>query len=193
MAILGLFASPTQAKEDQDWHGLASAAASDVTQQPLNAKLLNRYGYYQYRAGVTDEAFNAYQRSLAIEPSYAVAWNNLGVLYLANEQYSEAQEAFEQALRHDEDYARAQFNLAVANFRQGSYYRALRLYLSVRRSNPEYVESRSDEEMAQDEFERALRESPNDPVLRAVQRRLERENRAQDRRNAHSPFPGHYD
>ncbi|PYM80104.1 MAG: hypothetical protein DME09_20125 [Candidatus Rokuibacteriota bacterium] len=58
-----------------------------------------------------EDAVEAYQRVVAVEPSYAAAWNNLGLLHHRMGQYTEAQEAYEAALRAQPTCAEAAYNL----------------------------------------------------------------------------------
>jgi tetratricopeptide (TPR) repeat protein len=58
-----------------------------------------------------DEAVEAYRRVVAIDPGYAAAWNNLGLLHHRLGQYGEARTAYESALRADGQCAEAAYNL----------------------------------------------------------------------------------
>ncbi len=157
---------------DRDWPTLARNAARGLTAS-TDPLAWNRYGYYQYRAGVTTEAFRAYRRSLALRPGFAVAWNNLGALHLSLEEYEEAERCFYRASQLDAGYSKARFNLAVSIFRQGRYYEALRTYLRLRDDDPAYAGRRGDWQKAERELRRALDDDPDDPVLREAERRLE--------------------
>ena len=44
------------------------------------------------------EALYRWQRAVEIDPSYAAAWNNLGVAYEHEGRFDEAREAYEKAL-----------------------------------------------------------------------------------------------
>lgn len=70
------------------------------------------------------EAIAAYRRSVALDPSYAKAWNNLGVDLDLDNQTQEALAAFRRATRLRPDYALAWFNLGACCLGSGAFAEA---------------------------------------------------------------------
>src|SRR5439155_113300 len=58
-----------------------------------------------------DDAIDAYRRVVAIDPTYAAAWNNLGLLLHRMGRYDEARASYDRALGEVEDCAEAAYNL----------------------------------------------------------------------------------
>jgi tetratricopeptide (TPR) repeat protein len=61
-----------------------------------------------------DEAGRETEIVLRIDQNNAVAWNSLGVIFLAKEQTKDAVEAFKRALSLNPDYDEAKTNLDLA-------------------------------------------------------------------------------
>ena len=66
-----------------------------------------------------DEANEAYRRVVAIDPTYAAAWNNLGLLLHRVGQYVEARGAYEAALKHDPRCCESAYNLGSLDEAEG--------------------------------------------------------------------------
>jgi tetratricopeptide (TPR) repeat protein len=58
-----------------------------------------------------EDAVDAYRRVVAIDPTYAAAWNNLGLLLHRLGQYDEARRAYATALSEDGSLCEAAYNL----------------------------------------------------------------------------------
>ena len=58
-----------------------------------------------------EDAIDAYRRVVAIDPGYAAAWNNRGLLHHRLGQYGEARTAYESALRADPRCCESAYNL----------------------------------------------------------------------------------
>jgi tetratricopeptide (TPR) repeat protein len=58
-----------------------------------------------------EEAIDAYRRVVALDPTYAAAWNNLGLLLHRMGHYDEARRAYHAALEQDAQCAEAAYNL----------------------------------------------------------------------------------
>ena len=88
-----------------------------------------------------EDAIEAYQRVVAVEPSYAAAWNNLGLLHHRMGQYTEAQEAYEAALRAQPTCAEAAYNLGSLNEDTGNVEEAIRCYRRALDISPDYADA----------------------------------------------------
>lgn len=69
--------------------------------------------------GKTEEAIRAYQESITQSPSIAVAWNNLGELYMRQQQYADAVSSFERAGDLEPQDPRPPYNAGVAYQKNG--------------------------------------------------------------------------
>jgi tetratricopeptide (TPR) repeat protein len=87
------------------------------------------------------EAIEAYQRVVAVDPGYAAAWNNLGLLHHRMGQYGEAQDAYEAALRADPACAEAAYNLGSLFEDLGELPASARAYQSALAIAPEYADA----------------------------------------------------
>ncbi|MDY6864550.1 MAG: tetratricopeptide repeat protein, partial [Halobacteriota archaeon] len=66
-----------------------------------------------YYAGDFENAEKEYGKAIRIDPDYAAAHNNLGVLFKDLKRYEEAEKEYGKAIRIDPDYAAAHNNLGV--------------------------------------------------------------------------------
>ncbi len=64
------------------------------------------------RDGFLDRAEGLYREILEIDPDYAFAANNLGVIYLTRRETASARESFERAIELKADYVDPYYNLA---------------------------------------------------------------------------------
>ncbi len=67
-----------------------------LDKNPRNLSIHNNIAYSYYLAGSWIEAEKHYQKAISLDSSYALAWKNLGLLYIRQQRYSEALAAFEQ-------------------------------------------------------------------------------------------------
>ncbi len=105
---------------DLDAGGLEQAAAATLTTglvRPLAPPAEQAETWFE-RASEWDgdparweEAIDAYRRVVGIDPSYAAAWNNLGLLLHRMGKHDEAHAAYAAALQHDAGCAEAAYNL----------------------------------------------------------------------------------
>jgi tetratricopeptide (TPR) repeat protein len=88
-----------------------------------------------------EEAIDAYRRVVAIDPTYAAAWNNLGLLLHRMGQYDEAQEAYATAVRQDERCCQAAYNLGSLHEDRGDVEMAIRQYRLALELAPDYADA----------------------------------------------------
>ncbi|SDB44699.1 Tfp pilus assembly protein PilF [Desulfonatronum thiosulfatophilum] len=89
-------------------------------------------GFTHFSLGHWGDAAAAFQKAVALDPAYAEAWNNLGLAYLADDNYKSAEAAFTSALgvptyRTPEIAA---LNLAMLHMEQGDSAKA-RQYIDL--------------------------------------------------------------
>ncbi|HEU5196770.1 MAG TPA: tetratricopeptide repeat protein, partial [Methylomirabilota bacterium] len=75
-----------------------------------------------------DDAIDAYRRVVAIDPTYAAAWNNLGLLLHRMGRYDEARDSYEAALAQDATCCEAVYNLGSLAEDRGELDEAVRCY-----------------------------------------------------------------
>jgi len=103
----------------------AVAAAQALGQaQPNYARVHNRMGTELLKTGKLADAVTEFKEALKADPTYAGAYNNLGVTY---ERLGEgdAQAQFERAIQLRSDFAHAHFNLARILMNKGHVERAV--------------------------------------------------------------------
>lgn len=86
--------------------------------------------------GDVDEAIRKYEAIVRIAPGVAVAYNNLGALYLRHGEFPEAKGALQQALKIDRNLTSATALLGIATFETADYSHAKPLLESALRANP---------------------------------------------------------
>jgi len=88
-----------------------------------------------------DEAVDAYRRVVAIDPTYAAAWNNLGLLLHRMGHYDEAASAYRTALEQDDNCCQAAYNLGSLCEDRGEGDLAIRHYRMALELAPDYADA----------------------------------------------------
>jgi tetratricopeptide (TPR) repeat protein len=88
-----------------------------------------------------DDAIDAYRRVVAIDPTYAAAWNNLGLLLHRMGRYDDARVAYDRALREAADCAEAAYNLGSLNEDSGDVDGAIGCYRRALDVSPDYADA----------------------------------------------------
>jgi tetratricopeptide (TPR) repeat protein len=88
-----------------------------------------------------DDAVDAYRRVVAIDPTYAAAWNNLGLLLHRMGRYDDARVAYDRALREAADCAEAAYNLGSLNEDTGDVDNAISCYRHALDVSPNYADA----------------------------------------------------
>src|ERR1041385_2238156 len=106
-----------------------------LQRQPGNPELWNERGVCLHQAGRREQARSSYRRAVDVDPSYALAWNNLGVA-AAGEAGGDSIEAFHSALKARPDFTGARLNLALLHLQRGELKPALEAYRAVLAERP---------------------------------------------------------
>ena len=93
------------------------------------------------QTGAIPEAIKAYESAVALDPTSAGAWLNLGTIFFNARQFSKAEGHYRKALEADPKYALAHFNIANLYDERGDYERALRHYQEAVRLHPSYADA----------------------------------------------------
>ena len=98
-------------------------------------------GLESEQTGAVQDAIKAYESAVALDPSSAGAWLNLGTIFFNARQFSKAESHYRKALEADPKYALAHFNIANLYDERGDYDRALRHYQESVRLHPGYADA----------------------------------------------------
>jgi tetratricopeptide (TPR) repeat protein len=88
-----------------------------------------------------DDAIDAYRRVVVIDPTYAAAWNNLGLLLHRMGRYDEARVSYDKALTSMEQCAEAAYNLGSLNEDTGDISAAIDCYRRALEVSPDYADA----------------------------------------------------
>jgi tetratricopeptide (TPR) repeat protein len=88
-----------------------------------------------------EDAIVAYRRVVAIDPTYAAAWNNLGLLLHRMGRYDEAEGAYASALEQDPHCCEAAYNLGSLHEDRGAPEDAIFDYRRALELSPDYADA----------------------------------------------------
>jgi len=88
-----------------------------------------------------EDAIVAYRRVVAIDPTYAAAWNNLGLLLHRMGRYDEAESAYASALEQDPHCCEAAYNLGSLHEDRGAPEDAIFDYRRALELSPDYADA----------------------------------------------------
>jgi Tfp pilus assembly protein PilF len=92
---------------------LAGAATPAFADRRSDAKAQVEFGWDVALHGLWAEAANHWQKAVEIDPTYAAAWNNLGIAYEQQGQFNKARTAYEKAcqLEPNNNFIRQNYDL----------------------------------------------------------------------------------
>lgn len=82
---------------------LAAVAASAHADDRSDAKAQVEFGISVAQRDLWREAIYRWERAVGIDPTYAAAWNNLGIAYEHTGVFDQARDAYEKALNLEPD------------------------------------------------------------------------------------------
>ena len=133
-----------------DWGGLEAAATATLATglvRPLAPPVDQAETWFE-RASEWDgdpaqweDAIDAYRRVVSIDPTYAAAWNNLGLLLHRMGRYDEAGNAYLSALDHDPQCCEAAYNLGSLHEDRGEIEDAIGDYRKALDLSPDYADA----------------------------------------------------
>jgi Tfp pilus assembly protein PilF len=90
--------------------GVASPAFADRRE---DAKAQVEFGWDVAMKGLWNEAAYRWEKAVEVDPTYAAAWNNLGIAYEHQGKFDQARKAYEKALLIDpnNNYIRQNYEL----------------------------------------------------------------------------------
>ena len=111
-----------------------------VTETPeVTAKVWYDKGYTLYNMGKYEEAIQAYDKAIEIDPRYADAWNNKGAVLENMGKYDEAIQACDKAIEINPQFADAWNNKGFALENMGRYDEAMQAYDKVIEIDPQFA------------------------------------------------------
>ena len=102
-------------------------------------KIYFTLGHLYHAQGRIEEAEASLERTLALEPTHAQAYNNLGNVYLAKNDLQQAATAYQKALEVAPDFAEAHYNLGHLYAQQQAHAKAERQYQAALRADSTYA------------------------------------------------------
>lgn len=109
-------------------------------QAPLMPEAHYNLGYAYHQRGDLEHARQAYERAVALSPTYVRAQVNLGAVYREQGALDKAEAAFEQALVAEPGQVEALNNLGLIYAGRGQYPEAISLYQQALARAPEQAE-----------------------------------------------------
>jgi len=88
-----------------------------------------------------EDAVDAYRRVVSIDPTYAAAWNNLGLLLHRMGRHDEAGDAYLAALNQDPQCCEAAYNLGSLHEDRGAVDDAIADYRRALELSPDYADA----------------------------------------------------
>ena len=119
--------------------GLQIKAATETTRDPQK---LFAAGEAALRGGKLDESERSFRQVLAIDPSVAGAYANLGVIYMRRKQWTQALEMLHKAEKLAPELAGIRLNIGLAYYRQKNYRAAIEPFKSVVLQTPASYQAR---------------------------------------------------
>jgi tetratricopeptide (TPR) repeat protein len=116
--------------------GIAFAPDAGATPSRAQAEIHKKRGDEYARNRRLGRAEIEYKAALALDPSFALAHNELGNVYFAKGQFDLAVQHFRQALQHRKHYSTAQYNLAYALRKAGKLEEARGAYRAFLQASP---------------------------------------------------------
>jgi len=88
-----------------------------------------------------EDAVSAYRRVVSIDPTYAAAWNNLGLLLHRMGRYDEAEASYRSAREQDASCCEAVYNLGSLHEDRGQIDEAVADYRQALELSPDYADA----------------------------------------------------
>lgn len=115
--------------------------SSDSEEQEVNLKNLSKRLEWGKKKGSDpihgyNQAIQAYEEALKIDPDFAEAWNNKGYVLFSLQKYEEAIAAYDRALMIDPMFVEARYNKANALYKLKKFEQAIQVYDQVLKIRP---------------------------------------------------------
>lgn len=120
----------------------SSSRKKDQQAQKENAERWFQRGLELEQIGApVEQAIEAYETAVRLDPHSAGAWVNLGTIHFNARRFPKAEEYYSKAVAVDPKYALAHFNLANLYDEIGAYDKSLEHYRDAVSLNPQYADA----------------------------------------------------
>ena len=120
----------------------AEIAAKGVSIDPNNYFALINLGRTYQILGKTDQAIAEYEKALRLEPTRAIIWNDLAILYSRKGDLEHTEMYLKKAAKAWDDQPHIHYNLAVVMAGRGKLDEAEGEFLKAIRLHPGYIQAR---------------------------------------------------
>lgn len=107
-----------------------------IKKQP-SAERYTKMGFAELQMLHYDVAKHDFEKAIKLDPAYAVAYNDLGVILYVKKNYSKAIKRYQDAIRLEEETASFHSNLGTAYFARNEYDKASQQYLRAMEIEPD--------------------------------------------------------
>lgn len=136
VVIIGILAFPLFNRQADETDGSSVPSSAQTTDEPaptgspppteeITAEGQFRLGNQFYEAGQLDEAVEAYQKAIELDPEYQGAYANLGVTYYQQQEFTLAASQYEKALELNSEDGEVAYNLGALYLQQALMESAL--------------------------------------------------------------------
>jgi tetratricopeptide (TPR) repeat protein len=137
MTIAELEKTGDLARAAKDYDRAIACFQEAIRKDKKNAKLYNKLGLSQLKAGKTLEARSSFEKAVKRDSKYPDAINNLGATYFVQRNLGPAVRNFKKAVALDETRSSFHVNLGAAWFGQNKVERAIAEYTRALQLDPE--------------------------------------------------------
>lgn len=124
-----------------DWLGAVELLRKAGAEDSGDDELLFNLAFYESRAGQADAALGHYRSALKVNPKHVEANNNLGNLFLRQNDLTNAAARFSEAIRLNPKHPSAHNNLGIALARQNRPSEAIPEFEAAVNLRPDYLEA----------------------------------------------------
>jgi len=142
---LSVFYSYLTVKQNYYWREPLTFYKRTLEYAPDNAKMVNNLAHLYYDIGKKEEAIIMFKKAIEINPHFAEAYNNLGIIYYYDKNNSEEAIAlFKEAVENNPDFAGAYNNLGIVYKNIGKIEEAIASHKKAIEINPDYATAHYD-------------------------------------------------
>lgn len=109
---------------NKDGSSKVAAANKELSELQRQARIYRVQGLQQQDMGNLDAAMSFYQKAIELDPSYSVAYNDLGIIYEAKGMADRAEDSYQKAVTVDPIYLSSYSNLAALYEAKGDLNKA---------------------------------------------------------------------
>lgn len=109
-----------------------------VKKSPWKGRSHHNLGFVYYEMGKLEEAQRELEKSLRLNPDYALSWYNLGLIAYKKGWMDRAIDYYKKSIDLDPNYPESYYNLGLAYYRKGCYEEAIQAYKKFLEMKPNY-------------------------------------------------------